>query len=73
VPADVLAQADELSLGGEETGGVEPSRRGEGGLLRPQPRGQRLDDRERDAQPTVDPGGLDRDRLERTLAADAAG
>jgi hypothetical protein len=73
VAADVLAQAEQLAAGVEEAGRVQPA-----GALRT-PAGRRAGasgsaaSRPRRRELALDARRLDRDRLERALAADAAG
>ena len=56
----------------EESCRVQTAGRRERGLRLAQPLGQRRDEPSGDGQPALDSRGLDRDRLERALAADAA-
>src|SRR5262249_28645779 len=72
VTADVLAKQEQVALGGEEPGCVQPARLGEGGLTLAQPPGQRGDERGRNARVALDARRLDGDRPERSLPADAA-
>ena len=51
---------------------MQAARDGEGRLRLPQPLGQRGDERQRQPQLGLDARRLDRDRLERALAADPA-
>jgi len=73
VAADVLACAKQVAVHAEEAGRVEAAGRGERGLGGAQPFRELGDERGRHAQRALDPRRLDRDRLERPLAADAAG
>jgi hypothetical protein len=72
VAADVLAEAEQLAVGGEEAGGMEPAGRGEGGLGRTQPFRKIGEERSRNLELAFDPRGFDGDGLEPALAADAA-
>ena len=71
--ADVLAHAEQLAVGREEPGRVQPAGRLERGLRRSQPVRELRDERGVDAQVALDARRLDGDGLERALAADAAG
>ena len=72
VAADVLADAQQLALGGEEPGRVQPARCLEGRLCLAEPVGKLDDQRRLDPQVALHPRRLDRDGLERALAADTA-
>src|SRR5207237_9980375 len=72
VAAHVLPQAEELAVRVEEAGRMEPARDREGGLGFAQPVGQAREELEAGLEPAVGAGRVDRDRLERALAADAA-
>ena len=73
VATDVLAGAHELAGRHEETGRVQASRRGEGGLRLAEAVGQGRKECVGNRQRALDPRRLDGDRLERALAANAAG
>ena len=72
VPADVLPDAPELAVRGEEAGRMEAAGQVEGRLRGPQPPGERGHDVEGDREIAVDARRIDGDGLERALAADAA-
>ena len=73
VPADVLADETRLPVAVEEPGRVQAAGGGEGRLRCAQPVREGGHDGRRDPQLALDPGRLDGHRLERALAADAAG
>ena len=72
VAADVLAHAEQLAVGREEPGRVQAAGHLERRLRRAQPVRERRDEPAATRRSLSDRGRLDRDRLERALAADAA-
>ena len=72
VAADVLAHAEQLAVGGEEPGRVQPAGRLECRLCLAEPVGELSDQRRLDPKVALDPRRLDRHGVERALAADAA-
>ena len=71
--SDVLANAQQRSAGIEQPGRVQAAGQREPRLAAAKPLWKSRQERRRHAQRALDARGLDRDRLERSLPADAAG
>src|SRR5204863_5248978 len=73
VAAHVLAEAQKITVGGEEAGRMEPAGHGERGLGSTEPLGKVSEERERSLETALELRGLHCDGVERALAAHPAG